>query len=115
MELDMNNSRGVTSIMDDDAQVTIQLEKGSVLDIIDTFDDFVKKKIDSVQFFIFESFGSTISLKLELNFYGDNFSISGRKSEGYIFREDDSTYYHDFEIEDITIQEWGEIVNFVEK
>jgi hypothetical protein len=82
------------------------MEKNDVLNVVNAFDGSVQSKRDSNQ---------TINidegiLVLNLRFYGDIFCISGRLSE-----DDDtnSSYYHDFELENVDIETWDEIISFI--
>lgn len=104
--LDFSIKNEYITIMDDDGQVTIQMRKDDVTNVVNAFDRFIQLKEDSSQTIDI----SNGILDLNLEFYENEFSINGRISDK---SDTDSSYFHDFELESIDIKTWNEIVSFI--
>jgi len=106
ISLDYSSNNDFINILDDNGQVTIQMKQIDLINVVKTFDGYVQSKTDvSQKFDVYDGV-----LELNLKFYGDYFCINGRVSE---INNSDSSYYHDFELEDVDIETWGEIVKYV--
>lgn len=93
------------TILDDDGQVSIQMEQKDFTEIVNRFNPFVQKKQNSTQIFNGVNYST---LTLELKFYGEEFCINGRIKAPIDFS---STYFHDFELESIGVEIWDKIKN----
>lgn len=114
-----NKKNGIISIYNDDdnvdetGMISIEMEEKNLNKIITFFKPFINNKQDIENYFNITHFGVPGVLKLELSFYTNKFSITGRFSEGNLFIKNDSDYFHEFELESITKNEWDKIINLL--
>ena len=107
--VEKENKNGFITMFDDDGQINIQMEKDDILSIIKSFDSAIKTSVDlSCKINLLDG----DYLDLNLTFYEDDeFCIEGRHHE--VGSNDGGSYFHDFELEGIEVEDWNGIVKFV--